>query len=103
MDRCNGQNVLCVGNVYQTIADCFARASICGKKCRGGGGGLGGKRRKVAAGSASLLGSGGGGGGGGGVASALAGVGAEPRETSTFLTKNSLNERRKKGRKAQNS
>ena len=63
------------------------------KSVGGGGGSLGGKRRKVAAGSASLLGSGG---GGEGVASALAGVGAEPRETSTFLTKNSINERRKR-------
>ena len=58
-----------------------ARASICGNKC--------GNRRKVAVGSASLLGS-------GGVVSPPTGCGAGPREPSTFPTKNSSNERRKR-------
>ena len=49
-----------------------------------GGGGGGWNRRKVAAGSASLLAS-------GGVVSPPTGSGTEPREPSTFLTKNSRN------------
>ena len=54
------------------------------------GGTIGGNRRRVAAGSASLLGS------GGGIVSPPRGSDAEPREPSTFPTKNSSNERRKR-------